>query len=62
MFSKMTSVKRFFQDDSGEAAVGNVLVVAVGAIVLLAVLAMWNTKVSPGVQQLIGDVLKTKGS
>lgn len=54
MSKMLTSVKRFVRNDSGDQAVTNVAILAVGAVILLAVLALWNTEMR---QQITDNII-----
>jgi len=58
----MTAVREFGQDDSGNQAVSDVAILAVGAIVLLAVLMIWKDQVRPAVKSGLDKVLNFDGS
>lgn len=58
----MTAVRKFGRDDSGNQAVSDVAILAVGAIVLLAVLTIWRNQVQPAVKDGLNNVLTFDGS
>jgi len=62
MSKLMTAVRKFGRDDSGNQAVSDVAILAVGAIVLLAVLMIWKEQVRPAVKDGLDKVLKFDGS
>jgi Flp pilus assembly pilin Flp len=55
------SVRRFVRDDSGISAVAEAAILAVGAIVLIAVLGIWNGTVKTEVIRLLQELLQAKG-
>lgn len=58
----MTAVRKFGRNDSGNQAVSDVAILAVGAIVLLAVLTIWKDQVQPAVKDGLSKVLSFDGS
>jgi Flp pilus assembly pilin Flp len=62
MKNLMTAVRKFGRDDSGNQAVSDVAILAVGAIVLLAVLVIWKDQVRPAVKDGLNKVLTFDGS
>jgi len=62
MSNLMNAVRKFGRDDSGNQAVSDVAILAVGAIVLLAVLMIWKDQVRPAVKGGLDKVLNFDGS
>ena len=56
-----TALSRFHGDETGNESLQTVAILAVGAIVLIGLIGVWNNKVKPGAEKLVDDLYKTKG-
>ena len=55
--SVFKAVKCFVRDDAGNAAISDVAILAVGATVLLGVLAFWNGTLKVNIESKIQEIV-----